>query len=93
MHGAFKDPKLTVKEICNKIIAFSFFRNTINERYNPVIFDPYPISDLIKKFDTLFQTCLVISPLGQTNVESNVYTLLLTRIQNCTKFRAENSTL
>ena len=46
MHGAFKDPKLTVKEICNKIIAFSFFRNTINERYNPVIFS----------IPTLFQT-------------------------------------
>ena len=93
MHGAFKDPKLTVKEICNKISAFLSSEIRLIERYNPVIFDPYPISNLIKKFDTLFQTCLVISPLGQTNVEGNVYTLLLTRIQNCTKFRAENSTL
>ena len=32
MHVAFKGPKLTVdrlEEICNKIIALSFFRNTI----------------------------------------------------------------
>ena len=93
MHGAFKDPKLTVKEICNKIIAFSSFQNTINRTLQPCDsrFLPYFRPD--QKFDTLFQTCLVISPLGQTNVEGNVYTLLLTRIQNCTKFRAENSTL
>ena len=93
MHGAFKDPKLTVKEICNKIIAFSFFRNTINRMLQPCDFRSLPYFRPDQKFDTLFQTCLVISPLGQTNVEGNVYTLLLTRIQNCTKFRAENSTL
>ena len=60
MHGAFKDPKLTVKEICNKIIAFSFFQNTINRtlRYNPVIFDPYPISDLIKNLIPYFKPAL-----------------------------------
>ena len=29
MHVAFKGPKLTVEEICNKIIALSFFRSTI----------------------------------------------------------------
>ena len=41
---------------------------------------PYLFTDLIK-FDTLFQTCLIISSLGQTNVKDNVYTLLLRRIQ------------
>ena len=41
-----------------------------------------------QKFDTLFQTCLIISSLGQTNVKGNVYMLLLSRIQNCTKFQA-----
>ena len=46
MHGAFKDPKLTVKEICNKIIAFSFFRNTINRKLQPCDFS----------IPTLFQT-------------------------------------
>ena len=30
-----------------------------------------------QKFDTLFQTCLIISSLGQTNVKGNVYMLLL----------------
>ena len=39
-------------------------------------------------FPTLFQTCLIISSLGQTNVKGNVYTLLLSRIQNCTKLEA-----
>ena len=58
----------------------------------------YPISDLIKNWipyfrpdpyiNSLFQTCLIISSLGETNVTGNVYTLLLSRIQNCTKFRA-----
>ena len=53
---------------------------------------PYPISYLIKnlihhfepdpKTNTLFQTCLIISSLGQTSVEGNVYALLLSRIQN-----------
>ena len=47
---------------------------------------PYLITDLIK-FDTLFQTCLIISSLGQTNVKGNVYTLLLSRIQKSSKFR------
>ena len=37
-----------------------------------------------QKFDTLFQTCLIISSLGQTDVKGNVYTLLLSRIQNST---------
>ena len=44
-----------------------------------------------QKFDTLFQACLIISSLGQTNVKhvkGNVYMLLLSRIQNCTKFQA-----
>ena len=41
-----------------------------------------------QKFDTLFQTCLIISSIGQTNVKGNVYMLLLSRIQNCTKFQA-----
>ena len=59
--------------------------------------NPYPISDQNlwfplpyfrpdQKFDTLFQTCLIVSSLGQTNVKGNVYTLLLGRIQNGTKF-------
>ena len=53
---------------------------------------PYPISYLIKnlthyfepdpKTNTLFQTCLIISSLGQTSVKGNVYALLLCRIQN-----------
>ena len=58
--------------------------------------DPYPISDQNvwfslpyfrpdKKFDTLFQICLVISSLGQTNVKGNEYTLLLSRLQNRNK--------
>ena len=41
-----------------------------------------------QKFDTLFQTCLIISSLGQTNVKENVYMLLLSRIQNRTKLQA-----
>ena len=35
-------------------------------------------------FPSLFQTCIMISSLGQTNVKGNVYTLLLIRIQNGT---------
>ena len=51
--------------------------------------NPYPISDQNNViFPTLFQTCLIISSLGQTNVKGNVYTLLLSRIQNCSKFQA-----
>ena len=48
---------------------------------------PYPISDLTLN-NTLFQACLITSSPGQTNVKCNVYTLLWSRIQNCTKFRA-----
>ena len=54
----------------------------------------YPISDLIKnlipyfrpdtKINTLFQTCIIISSPGQTNVKCNADTLLLIRIQNGT---------
>ena len=41
-----------------------------------------------QKLDTLFQTCLIISSLGQTNVKAmSIIMLLLSRIQNCTKFR------
>ena len=58
MHGAFKDPKLTVTEICNKIIAFSFFQNTINRTLQPCDFDPYPISDLIKNLIPYFRPAL-----------------------------------
>ena len=58
--------------------------------------NPYPISGQNLRFslpyfrpdqkcDTLFQTCLIISSLGQTNVKGNVYTLFLSGIQNCTK--------
>ena len=39
-------------------------------------------------FPTLFQTCLIISSVGQTNVKGNVYTLSFSRIQNRTKFGA-----
>ena len=109
MHVAFKGPKLTVEEICNKIIALSFFRNTIRTYPLPrggggggvgntkkILWGcaarflrtlPYFRPKAVI-FPTLFQTCFVISSLGQTNVKGNVYTLLLTRIQNCTKFRA-----
>ena len=37
-----------------------------------------------QKFDTHFQTYLIISSLSQTNVKGNLYTLLLSRMQNCT---------
>ena len=61
---------------------------------------PYPISDENlwfsrpyfrpdEKFDTLFHACLVISSLGQTNVKGKVYTLLLSRIQNCTQLKGK----
>ena len=58
---------------------------------------PYPISDLIKNLihyfrpdpwiNTLFQAWPLNQYLCQTNVKRNVYTLLLSSIQNCTKFR------
>ena len=46
---------------------------------------PYPISDLILESIPYFRPALLISSLGQTNVKSNVDTLWLSRIQNCTE--------
>ena len=36
-----------------------------------------PYFRLDQKFDTLFQTCLIVSSVGETNVKGNVYTLLV----------------
>ena len=53
MHGAFKDPKLKTK-----LLRFLSSKIRLIERYNPLIFDPYPISDLIKNLIPYFRPAL-----------------------------------
>ena len=78
--GGYFQKKWVGVGVCGTLLeTFTLFQTKI------CVF-PYLFTDLIK-FDTLFQTCLIISSLGQTNVKGNVYTLLLSRIQKSSKFR------